>query len=57
MLFNPDKAKQVQEVIFLKKTNSIIHQHLCFNNVTNILTTNILTTNILTIKAVRQQKH
>ena len=57
MLFNPDKAKQVQEVIFLKKTNNIIHQHLCFNNVTNILTTNILTINILTIKAVRQQKH
>ena len=32
MPFNPDKAKQVQEVIFSRKTNRIIYPPLYFSN-------------------------
>ena len=32
MSFNPDRAKQEQEVIFSKKANEIIHPPLYFNN-------------------------
>ena len=32
MSFNPDQAKQGQEVIFLWKSNKIIHPPLYFNN-------------------------
>ena len=32
MSFNPDQAKQAQEVAFSKKNNQIIHPPLYFNN-------------------------
>ena len=38
MSFNPDQAKQVQDVIFSRKTNNIFHPPLYFNNATITLT-------------------
>ena len=32
MSFNPDKSKQVQEVIFSRKTKTVIHSPVIFNN-------------------------
>ena len=32
MSFNPDKSKQVQEVIFSRKTKTVIHSPAIFNN-------------------------
>ena len=34
MSFNPDRAKQAQELIFLRKANNIVHPPLYFNNAT-----------------------
>ena len=34
MSFNPDRAKQAQEVIFSRKANKIIHSPLYINNAT-----------------------
>ena len=34
MSFNPDHAKQAQEVIFSRKTNKITYSPLYFNNAT-----------------------
>ena len=33
MSFNPDKSKQVQEVIFSRKTQGVIHPPAIFNNI------------------------
>ena len=33
MIFNPDLSKQVQEVIFSRKTNKISHPTTAFNTV------------------------
>ena len=33
MSFNPDKSKQVQEVIFSRKTQRVIHPPAIFNNI------------------------
>ena len=32
MSFNPDRTKQVQEIIFSRKKNATIHPSLFFNN-------------------------
>ena len=38
MRFNPDQAKPVKEVTFLRKSNKIVHLPLYFNNATDKLT-------------------
>ena len=38
MSLNPDRVKLAQEVIFLRKTNKIVHPPLYFNNATVKLT-------------------
>ena len=64
--FTPDRSKQVQEVIFSRNINKIIHRALCFNNASVKLAhaqmylgpqrDGKLSFNILTIKSVMQQK-